>query len=286
LKLPLNRLLNDNRVPQVLASDMNRMPVRVPTGCRAGALAGALAVSLLASCTTITTAPPNSPLTGHWLLDPAASDDAGMRVAQAVAEYRKKMRSRRPSGATDGGLGPGSGGGGGGGRRGSGAPGSGQGTGQGQAPEPEPDPAQGSAPRTDSTDDAPESIIDQYGNTRLLGPDFRAISVNLVHAVSSPRELDIDVDGDSVRVRAERLPAREYRLGEKFSRIDELGTAHMQPSWSDNGFVLRARYSEGVNITERFEVLQGQSTLTRTIKLVDPLLGKLQLHSTYRPAPH
>jgi hypothetical protein len=258
---------------------MPRIPIRTMSRWRARALASALAVSLLAACATITSAPADSRLSGHWVLDAAASDDVGARVAQALVEARKRMRARRPVGAVDsGGGGPG-----GGGRRGSGGAGSGpdQGGGAGQAPEPAP----GAAPRTDGTDDNPESIIDQYGNTRLLGPDFRALSANLVHAVSNPREIELDVNGDTVRVRTEGLPARDYRLGEGFSRFDEYGTAHMQPSWSADAFVLRARYTTGASITERYQVAKGQSTLTRTVDVVDPVIGKLQLHSLYRPAP-
>jgi hypothetical protein len=271
---------------------MSQFALRSMSRCRAGALAGALAASLLASCTTITTAPSDSRLSGHWVLDPAASDDAAARVGQAVTDAVKKMRARRLGTAGEvggggaggsGGAGGGGGTGGGGGRRGSGNPRSGpdQGAGPGQAPEP----AQPTAPRGDGTDDAPESIIDQYGNTRLLGPDLRALSANLVHAVSGPREVELQVDGDSVRVRADGLPARDYRLGEGFSRFDEYGTARMQPGWSGDAFVLRARYTNGASVTERYEVLRGQSALTRTIDLVDPVVGKLQLHSLYRPAP-
>jgi hypothetical protein len=253
------------------------------TRWRAGVPVGMLAAVMLASCATVGTIPPDSHLSGHWLMDPAASDDASARVALAVAEFRKKMRARRPAGGPEGsGTGPGGGGSGGGpgggpggGRRGSGAP----------TPEPDPDPAPGSAPRSEGADDAPESIIDQYGNTRQLGPDFRTLSASLVHAMSSPHELEIDVDGDAVRVVADRLPPRDYRLGEGFSRFDEYGTARMQPTWTDHAFVLRARYTNGASIIERYQVLPGQNTLTRTVNLIDPILGKLQLRSTYRPAP-
>jgi hypothetical protein len=257
--------------------------------CRAGLLAGGLAAALLASCATVDTIPPDSHLGGHWVIDPSASDDAGARVALAIAEFRKKLRARRPGGATDGGNGPGGGGPGGGGPGGGGPGGGGPGGGRrgsgvpGPAPEPEPAPA--SAPRGDGTDDAPESIIDQYGNTRQLGPDFRTLSASLLHAISSPHELEIDVDGDALRVVADRLPARDYRLGEGFSRFDEYGTARMQPTWTDNAFVLRARYTNGASILERYQVLPGQNALTRTVNLIDPILGKLQLRSTYRRAP-
>ncbi|HXN09778.1 MAG TPA: hypothetical protein VN859_00935 [Steroidobacteraceae bacterium] len=271
---------------------MSRIHLSVISRCRAGALASALAVSLLASCVTVTTAPSDSRLSGHWVLDPAASDDAGVRIAQALADARKKMRARRPGGPGDGAgssgsdVGGGGGGGGGGGRHGPRGPGSGpdQGGGQGQASAPEPAP--GGAARTGGGDDAlPDSIIDQYGNTRLLGPDLRALATNLVHAVAGPRELELEIEDDTVRVRTDGLPAREYRLGEGFSRFDEYGTAHMLPSWSGDAFVLRARYANGASITERYEVLRGQSVLTRTVELVDPIIGKLQLHGLYRAAP-
>jgi hypothetical protein len=243
--------------------------------CRAAALSGALAVGLLASCATTTTAPAHSSLTGQWLLDPAASDDTTARVAQAVAEYRKRMRSHRPGGYADSG---------GGGRRNPGGPDSGSSQGPGAGPAPEP--AQGASPRAEGADDAPDSIIDQYGNTRLLGPDLRALSANIVHAVASPRELEIVVNEESVLLRPGQTPAREYRLGEGFSRFDELGTARMKPVWTANAFELRARYSNGVSITERYAVPAGQSALIRTVWLIDPVLGRLQLHSTYRAAPH
>jgi hypothetical protein len=227
----------------------------------AGALASALAVSLLAACATVTTAPPDSRLSGHWALDAAASDDASVRITQALAEVRKKMRARRAGG-------PGS------------APD--QAGGQGATPDAPP----GGAARTGGGDDAlPDSIIDQYGNTRQLGPDLRALATNLVQAVASPRELQLEVEGDTVRVRSDGLPEREYHLGEGFSRFDEYGTARMLPSWSGEAFVLRARYGNGASITERYEVLRGQSVLTRSVELVDPVIGKLQLHGLYRAAP-
>jgi hypothetical protein len=256
--------------------------------CRPGVLAGTLALSLLVSCATTSTAPPDSRLTGHWLFDPAASDDARARITTALVDARKRMLARRigapAQGGYGGGYGGGGGGGGGGGRRGSGAPGPGsdQGSGQGQSPAPEPQSPQGSAT---TTDDTPESIIDQYGNLRQLGPDFRALYANLLDAVSSPHELEFDVDGDLVRVRTDRLPARDYRLGEPFSRIDELGTAHMKPDWSGKAFIMLARYTNGTRITVRYEVPPGQSALRRTVEVVDPVAGKLQIHSTYRPTP-
>jgi hypothetical protein len=225
---------------------------------RTGVFAGALAVSLLASsCMTVTTAPSDSRLSGHWVLDPAASDDASARITQALAEVRKKMRARRQGGPGGPGDGTVSSGGG------------------------------GAGMRPEGGDDAlPDSIIDQYGNTRQLGPDLRALTTNLIHAVASPRELELAVEGDTVRVRNDGLPAREYHLGEGFSRFDEYGTARMLPSWSGDAFVLRARYANGASITERYEVIRGQSVLTRTVDLIDPVLGKLQLHAQYRAAPH
>jgi hypothetical protein len=250
---------------------MLRIPLPAISRLRTGALAGALAASLLSACVTVTTAPPDSRLSGHWLLDPAASDDAGVRITQALAEVRKKMRARRPGGPGDDAASSG-----GGGRHGRG--------GQGQEPAPEPTP--GGAAHPEGGDDAlPDSIIDQYGNTRLLGPDLRALATNLVHAVANPRELGLAIDGDTVRVLTDGLPAREYHLGEGFSRFDEYGTARMLPSWSGEAFVLRARYANGASITERYEVLRGQNTLTRTVELVDPVIGNLQLHGLYRAAP-
>jgi hypothetical protein len=247
---------------------MSRIPLTAIGRSRAGALAGArvlaaaLAISLLPACATVATAPSDSRLSGHWLLDPAASDDATVRIAQAIAEARKKMRARR-----------------------SGGPGSGPD--QGGGPGPAPEGASGGAARAGGGDDAPpDSIIDQYGNTRQLGPDLRALATNLVHAVASPHTLDLEVVGDTVRVRGDGLPPREYRLGEGFSRFDEYGTARMLPSWSGDAFVLRARYANGASITERYEVLRAQSTLQRTVALFDPIVGKLQLLTVYRTAPH
>ncbi len=278
---------------------MSRIPLTAIGPWRAGTLASVLAavlaMSLLPGCQTVATAPSDSRLSGHWLLDSAASDDAGVRIAQALAEARKKMRARRPGGPGDGagsaggggGVGGSGGGGGGGGRHRRGSPGSGpdQGGTQGQQ-EPAPEPGGGSAAHTDGGDDAPpDSIIDQYGNTRQLGPDLRALATNLVHAVASPHALDLEVEGDTVRVRSDGLPAREYRLGEGFSRFDEYGTARMLPFWSGDAFLLRARYGNGASITERYEVLRGQSALTHTVELVDPVIGKLQLHALYRSAP-
>lgn len=222
-----------------------------PRRC-ARTLTGLILASLLVGCATVTTAPADTRLPGHWQRDAARSDDATARVAHAIADARAKLRARR--GAQEGGPARGAG------------PGA---TGVTGAP----------------PDEAPGSLIDEYGNTRLMGPDFAGLARELTQTLSAPDELTIGVDGESVRIVAGTLPARDYRLGEGFSRFDEYGTAVMKPAWSGNAFVLSARYTTGARRIERYEITPGEDTLTLRLQVVDPLVGKLELRSVYRRAP-
>src|ERR1019366_4609165 len=57
---------------------------------------GALCATLIAggpvACETVTTAPPDSQLTGTWRLDKSASDDPDAKVAKVFAAAQSKLR--------------------------------------------------------------------------------------------------------------------------------------------------------------------------------------------------
>jgi hypothetical protein len=227
-------------------------------------------VAALTGCASLrTTAPTTARLDGSWQLDSALSDDAGARIQQFVATQEQKMRAQRarsPGGdegadETDSGPdnpgpnGGGSGGSGGGrGRGGGGAGGAGAGA----------DAAGGRG--------AGLSVMNAYAIKELRSQ----LQLSLV----PPHMLGIERRGETVSLGADGLPPRVYRPGEVFSRIDEIGTARVDNGWDGTAFVLRTRYSSGVERTERFELdSAGHLVSTRTVN--EPRIGKIAVRSVY-----
>jgi hypothetical protein len=238
-------------------------------------LGAALILGCMAGCASVAVAPADSPLSGTWVLDKAASDNVEAKVSQALASAEDKLRKRRERygyDTTDSGTaGNGPAAGGRGGRRGGGQGGAGQGGG-----------GQSGTPSGGDSDnfDAPG---DEFGSQGMLGPDFAGLRTRLMQALFVPMKLKIEVLAEVVRITPDDVPSRDYHLGEEFSRFDEYGTAKIDSSWKDNAFVLRARYT-GASRVERYELTPHSDTLTLTRQVVDPIVGKLNINSVYHRA--
>jgi hypothetical protein len=233
---------------------MSRTPYFISRWLAISTLTAATAAVGLTGCRTVTTAPANVQLAGLWIRDKAASDDADAKIVAAVAKTQAELRRRLNRMGYGGGAPPGGVGGG------ENAPG---------GPEAPPD----------ESFDGPG---DRYGGPGQLGPDFRDIRIRLLQTLRPPSELKIEVEGDLVQLAADRLPARDYRLGERISRFDEYGTAIIDATWSSESFVLRWRYTSHGSRSERYEVDRASGALTLTQQIVDPYVGKIAIRSVYR----
>ena len=218
---------------------------------------GALVLGCAAGCASVAVAPADSQLSGSWVLDNAASDNVEAKVSRALAAAEDKLRKRRGYDTVESG--------GRGGRHGGGQGGEGQ---SGTA----------SGSDTEENFDAPG---DEFGSQGMLGPDFAGLRTRLMQALLAPMKLKIEVQADTVRITPDDVPPRDYHLGEAFSRIDEYGTAQIDSSWKNNGFVLRARYTSRASRIERYELAPQTDTLTLTRQVVDPIVGKLNISSVY-----
>ncbi len=222
-------------------------------------VAALLLLSLSTACAPFRSESPplgSAGLTGHWVLDKAASDSVTAKVDHAVATAVAEFRRRHP------GAGGGQGGAGGAGGASSGG-------------------AETGASQTRS--DADESGAGgDIGVSGLLGPDFRALRARLLLALSPPAALRFEFRPDYVLIKPDEFPAREYPPDEVFSIIDEYGAAIIDSGWSEQAFVVRARYAHGVVRLERYAVDPHTDTLSVTRTLNDPMAGKIELHSVYR----
>jgi hypothetical protein len=246
------------------------------------ALTASLAVT--AACSTVSTsAPADVHIEGDWQLNAALSDDVAARTRLFVALQEQKLRAQRsrqrgtqgeqagddlgddagdPDGADtgpEGGGGPGAGGGEPGGSPG-GPGGRGSRSGRGGQNQ-----AQGGVGGL--------GVMNAYA--------LRELRSQLELALAAPRSLRIERSGELVSIAADGLPARTYRPGEVFSRIDEIGTAQMAAGWKAPAFLLSTRYSNRIVRAERYELdaRAGRLLVTRTFDA--PRIGKLELRSLY-----
>jgi hypothetical protein len=225
---------------------MSRTPYFFSRWLALSTLTAVTAVLGFAGCRTVTTAPADAQLAGLWVRDKAASDDADAKIAAAVTKTQSELRRRLNRMGYGGG--------------GENAPG-------------------GPDAQSDESFDGPG---DRYGGPGQLGPDFRDIRVRLLQALRPPSELRVEVDDDLVQLAGDRLPPRDYRLGERISRFDEYGTATIDAKWSSRAFVLRWHYTSHGTRSERYEVDPGNRTLILTQQIADPYVGKIALRSVYR----
>lgn len=216
-------------------------------------LLSALALAAgLAGCETVTTAPADSHLSGSWNLDKAASDNLETKIAAAMSAAQGKLRHRLARYGTD--------------------PDDTRAAAAGDAPD---------AP--DYTYDTPEDY--RYGNPGRVGPDFRGLRLHLRQELTPPKSLQLEVAGDLVTISSDQLPPRDYRLGERVSRIDEYGTAIISVSWSHEMFELNYKYTSHASHSETYQVDPGTGALTVTEQIDDPIIGKITLRSLYRRGP-
>lgn len=217
-----------------------------------GLLCAALLAGSQVACQTVTTAPTNTHLSGSWNLDKSASDNPEAKIAAVMSEAQAKLRRRL---ARYGG-----------------------------------DEGDKSAP-ADTSPDAPDYTYDipedpsRYGSPGRVGPDFRGLRVRLRQALTPPNSLQLDIAGDLVTISSDQLPPREYRLGERLSRIEEYGTAVITASWSHDIFELNSRYTSHASHSETYQVDPATGALDVTQELLDPTVGKILLHTVYRRAP-
>jgi len=223
---------------------MSRNPYLISRRLCAGLLATAV-ICALTACRSVTIAPSDTRLTGQWSLDKAASDDALAKVAAAINTAQQRLRLRNAD-----------------------RYGMGSGNTSGQPPE-------------EGPDESFDTPGDRYGGPGMLGPDFRNLRARLQQALLTPASLQLEVQGDLVRITSDQLPPREYHLGERISRIDEYGTSVIDPRWSHGGFVLRSSYTSHASRTESYEA-PATGLLTVTQQISDPTVGKIAVRSVYR----
>lgn len=188
---------------------------------------------------------------GSWQLDAAASDNTTAAIDKAIAAQRERQRRRR-----------------------------------GRRPPPQQTAASGSTSPGSTADDSGDDDFDldegpDGSPARGPGIDFKALRNRLQLALDTPMQLDIRVGVDYVDITPQGLPGRTYRPGERFSRIDEYGTASMRSGWADDAFVLQSRYENRGIRTEKYSV-DSEGRLLISVDLDDPTVGKLRLNSRYR----
>ncbi|MGH8143571.1 MAG: hypothetical protein ACREU2_13770 [Steroidobacteraceae bacterium] len=201
--------------------------------------------------------PADSALSGHWRLDTAASDNVGAKIAQSIDSARARLRRRLGAGRF--GRLP---------RNGNASGNASGGSG-------------GGADRGDNGTEDNATTVDQFGNITAIGPDFEQLRSRLADALDVPPMLMLDVHPGAIEIQSDGLPARDYNPGEKFTRVDEYGTAVLDSRWAGNAFVLTEHYTSGARLTERYELGPG-GALDCTRSLSDPTIGKLQIKSVYR----
>jgi hypothetical protein len=220
------------------------------SGTRVFLLSTLLLAGGLAGCETVTTAPADSRLAGSWNLDKAASDNPEAKIAAAMSVAQARMKHRLA-------------------RYGPADPDNTRAAAAGDAPD-----------SPDYTYDTPEDY--RYGIPGRVGPDYRGFRSQLRQELVPPNSLQLDVAGDLVTISSDQLPPRDYRLGERVSRIDEYGTAIISVSWSHDMFALNYKYTSHASHSETYQVDPGTGALTVTEDITDPIVGRITLHSVYR----
>jgi hypothetical protein len=203
----------------------------------------------LAGCETVTTAPTDSHLAGSWNLDKAASDNPEAKIAAAMSVAQAKLKHRLARYGND--------------------PDDTRAAAAGDAPD---------AP--DYTYDTPEDY--RYGIPGRVGPDFRGLRSQLRQELIPPNSLQLDVAGDLVTISSDQMPPRDYRLGERVSRIDEYGTAIISVTWSHEMFELNYKYTSHASHSETYQVDPATGALAVTEEVSDPTVGRITLRSVYR----
>lgn len=100
-----------------------------------------------------------------------------------------------------------------------------------------------------------------------------------------PRTLDIasEADGEAIVMRQDaEATGRRYLPGQTVSRIDEGGAAQINCGWSQQAFVVHARYVHSASRDWRYEIEPGSGLLALHFEVNDPEIGRLTMVSRYR----
>jgi hypothetical protein len=195
-------------------------------------------------------------LTGHWLLEPAASDDAAKMIAAIVPKPRPQPAQNPQSAALP--QGPdGSGRGGSGGNRGGQRRGRSDSQGGGQSAR------------------APEQPA-SWGRVRPA--DFIA-----AFALPPPR-LDIEQQATRLRIGSDARH-RELEPGDEqpFSVTDRYGSRHISAGWQHDELLIRSEDGSRLKVVEHYR-RRADDRLELLVEFKAQGLKSLTVHSRYRPA--
>lgn len=213
-------------------------------------LGAALIAGAISACETVTTAPPDARVAGNWRLDKSASDDPDAAIAKAMHTAETKLHRR----LAKYGYGPDRG-----------------------------DASAGHDAAADGPDYSFDTPGDRFGGPGFIGPDFRGLRARLQEALHPPALLELAADSDLVTITEDQLPPRDYHVGERLSRIDDYGTAHISANWSRDAFVMKSNYSSPrASRIDTYAVNPATGALTLTQEFNDPTVGRILLHSLYR----
>ena len=205
-------------------------------------------------------APGQVNLSGQWVLDPAASDDALKLIRDATPPPPKPQAL--PNGGADpcALVSPGSGGGNGGGSSGRGRRGAG-------APQSQPA--------------CPDSALSSSDS----GPRLRSSDRSqFVRSVVVPAEvIEIDQQPERMRiVQGDRHREFEPGLTDPLSVTDRYGSRQIRAGWSGREFVIRSEERNRVSIEERLHAGSAPATLEIDITLKAWNLHKIHARAVYR----
>ena len=97
--------------------------------------------------------------------------------------------------------------------------------------------------------------------------------------------LHVEVDGDTLTLGGDGLPARSYLLGQNATRMDSNGTATIGARWTGAALEIRSRYTNRALHVQQFTVDRSGTTLKVLLQVKDPMAVPLQVTSTYRRTP-
>jgi hypothetical protein len=222
--------------------------------------------SLLAGCGTphFASAPqPAVDLSGHWVLDPAASDDAAKMIAAITPPPRPRPPPEHdaaaPSATTSGSGRGGSGQGGQGGQGGHGGHSGGHGNGQ-----------SGGAIQT-------ADLAPSWG--RVSPRDFIAAFA------MPPATLAIEQQPARVRIGASDARRREFQPGddEPFSVTDRYGSRKVSAGWQNEEFVIHSADGSRLSVVEHLR-RRADDHLETLVEFKAQGLKSISVHSVYRRA--
>jgi hypothetical protein len=213
---------------------------------------------LLTGCGTprfASTPQPAVDLTGNWVLDPAASDDAAKMIAAATPKARP-----RPAQEREAVLPPAAGGG---------SRGGGQGSHGGRH-----------AGRSDEQSGAAAPIADQPPSWGKVRPaDFMAAFA------MPPAALEIEQQPARMRIGAGDARHREFQPGDDqpFSVTDRYGSRKVSAGWERDEFVINSTDGSRLTVVEHFR-RGADDRLETHVEFKAQGLNSLSVHSVYRRA--